>query len=68
MNQIWNFLNFFRFLKYFDGTYNIEEIMFEEKVSRSEIFMVLETFKEILVTCVYEDPNPLLRINVRIAW
>jgi hypothetical protein len=57
----------FRFLKYFNGTMNIEEIIYEEKVNRSDIYMILEAFKEILITCVYEDPNPLLRINVKIG-
>ena len=46
---------------------NVEEIIYEEKVNRSDVYMVLEAFKEILITCVYEDPNPLLRINVKIG-
>ncbi|ESO84751.1 hypothetical protein LOTGIDRAFT_207231 [Lottia gigantea] len=50
-------LNFFlRLCPYFNGNCHIEEIMFYENLSRSQITTVLDKFKDILLLCTHEDP------------
>lgn len=57
---------FFQLLPYLNGMHNLEEVMYEEKLNRSDLFSFLDKFKSMIVLSTYEDPNPLLRINVRI--
>ena len=73
LDQVWGrligllFVVFFcRMLPYFNGLYNVEEMIYYEKLSRSELTMMLDMFKDILTITVHEDPNPIIRINVRI--
>jgi hypothetical protein len=42
---------FRRLVRYFNGTYHIEEIMWSENVSRTEMMQVLQDFSDILAPC-----------------
>ncbi|XP_035227467.1 GATOR complex protein NPRL3-like isoform X3 [Stegodyphus dumicola] len=47
--------NFFRFHPYFDGKHHLEEIMYCENIRRSHLLSLLEKFRNILITCQFED-------------
>ncbi len=55
-----------RLLNYYNGLFNLEAIMYYEKLSRSELITFLDKFKNLLMVTTYEDPNPLIRINSKI--
>lgn len=55
-----------RLMPYFNGSYNIESIIFYEKLNRSDMITFLDKFKDLLIVTEYEDPNPLIRINSKI--
>lgn len=57
---------FIRLMPYYNGTYNIEAIIFYEKLNRSDMITFLDKFKDLLIVTEYEDPNPLIRINSKI--
>ena len=46
---------FLRLLKYFNGVYHLEEIMYRENMVRFELVTVLDKFKPVLSTTVRED-------------
>ncbi|GLE01184.1 hypothetical protein PINS_up010014 [Pythium insidiosum] len=48
------FTLFKRLCVYFHGQYHLEEIMWRENVSRSELRTVLSTYQEITVCCLHE--------------
>lgn len=41
---------------YFRGEQHLEEIMFMENVSRSQLMQLLDKFKDVLITFETEDP------------
>ncbi|GBP48723.1 GATOR complex protein NPRL3 [Eumeta japonica] len=41
---------------YFQGEHHLEEIMFMENVSRSQLMQLLDKFREVLITVETEDP------------
>nr|CAD7198789.1 unnamed protein product [Timema douglasi] len=41
---------------FFRGNHHIEEIMYKENLRRSQLFQLLDKFREVLVTCETEDP------------
>lgn len=45
---------FKRLCVYFHGQYHLEEIMWRENVSRSELRTVLSTYQDIIVCCLHE--------------
>jgi hypothetical protein len=45
---------FKRLCVYFHGQYHLEEIMWRENVSRSELRTVLGTYQDIIVCCLHE--------------
>lgn len=48
------FTLFKRLCVYFHGQYHLEEIMWRENVSRSELRTVLSTYQDIIVCCLHE--------------
>lgn len=50
-------------MPYFNGTYNIEAIIYHERLNRSDIMTFLDKFKDLLICTEYEDPNPLIRVS-----
>lgn len=48
------FLHFFK-QGYFNGTHHIEEIMYLENKSRSNIYQLIDKFRQLIVTCDIED-------------
>jgi hypothetical protein len=48
------FALFKRLCVYFHGQYHLEEIMWRENVSRSELRTVLSTYQDIIVCCLHE--------------
>ncbi|CAF0863859.1 unnamed protein product [Brachionus calyciflorus] len=57
---------FMQLVPYFNGQSNLEEIIYHEKLNRSDLYILLDKFKDMLFVSTYEDPNPLIRINVKI--
>jgi hypothetical protein len=53
-------------MPYYNGLTNLEAIMYYEKLNRSDLLAFLDKFNDILMVSTYEDPNPLIRINVKI--
>ena len=47
---------FAKLLKYFRGKQHIEEIMYYENISRSQILIILDKFRDVLVTSLHPDP------------
>lgn len=48
---------FSRLSKYFTGEYHLEEIMYMENVRRSQLFLLLDKFRDVLVTVEKEDAD-----------
>ncbi|OQV22315.1 Nitrogen permease regulator 3-like protein [Hypsibius exemplaris] len=48
---------FMKIIPYLRGRTHLEEMMFNLNVKRSQLTTVLDKFREVLVTTVYEDPN-----------
>ncbi|XP_033631245.1 GATOR complex protein NPRL3-like [Asterias rubens] len=46
---------FARLCQYFRGRHHLEEIMYYENVNRSQVYMLLEKFKQVLVICTHQD-------------
>lgn len=46
---------FLNLMKYFDGSYHMEEIMYNENLSRPQLLKLLDKFKPLLVTNLRED-------------
>lgn len=46
---------FLRMSKYFRGDHHLEDIMFYENVTRSELLMLIDKFRSILITVQHED-------------
>lgn len=44
-----------RLVPYFDGKHHIEDIMFFENLERSQVLILCDKFRDILITCHYED-------------
>jgi hypothetical protein len=55
-----------RLLNYLNGMFNFEEIMYNKKLNRSDLITFLDKFKDLIMVNCYEDPNPIVRINVKI--
>ena len=47
---------FAKLLKYFHGRHHLEEIMYYENISRSQILTIIDKFRDVLVTCLHADP------------
>ncbi|RUS89760.1 hypothetical protein EGW08_002463, partial [Elysia chlorotica] len=47
---------FARLCPYFNGKHHLEEMMFYENLSRSQLVALLDKFKEVLILCHHEDP------------
>lgn len=50
-------------LGYFNGGHHLEEIMYLENIRRSQLLQILDKFRDILITCEYEDPVIALFYN-----
>lgn len=46
---------FISLLPYFDGKHHIEDIMFFENLDRSQVLILCDKYRDILLTCHYED-------------
>ncbi|XP_037082831.1 GATOR complex protein NPRL3-like isoform X1 [Pollicipes pollicipes] len=46
---------FAKLLRYFNGMYHLEEIMYRENLRRSQIHQLLEEFRDVLTTCQRDD-------------
>ena len=46
---------FTRLIPYFDGKHHVEDIMFFENLERSQVLILCDKFREVLLTCHYED-------------
>ncbi|XP_063962050.1 GATOR1 complex protein NPRL3-like [Lytechinus pictus] len=46
---------FARICPYLRGMHHLEEIMYYENVNRSQLYALLEKFREVLVTCSHQD-------------
>lgn len=44
-----------RLMPYFNGKHHIEDIMFLENLERSQVLILCDKFRDILITCHYED-------------
>ncbi len=42
--------------------------MYNKKLNRSDLITFLDKFKDLIMVNCYEDPNPIVRINVKINW
>ena len=47
----------FRLCGYFDGKYHLEEIMYRENITRSQLLTVIDKFGEVLITCTHAEMN-----------
>ncbi|KAH9525421.1 Nitrogen permease regulator-like 3 [Bulinus truncatus] len=47
---------FAKLVPYFNGKHHLEEIMFYEGLTRSQLVSLLDKFKEVLIMCSHEDP------------
>ena len=45
------YYQYFRLRKYFNGSHHLEEIMYLEDMTRSELLTLLDKFSSLLVTC-----------------
>lgn len=45
-----------RLLHYFRGRHHLEEIMYNENTRRSQLLMLLDKFRSVLVVTTHEDP------------
>ena len=45
-----------RLFPYFNGNHRIEEIMYFEKLRRSQLLTLLDKFCDVLILCYYQDP------------
>ena len=45
---------FKRLCIYFRGSHHLEEIMYQENITRSELRAVLTTYSDVAVTCLHE--------------
>jgi hypothetical protein len=57
---------FMQLMPYYNGLSNMESIIYNEQLTRSELVTFLDKFKDLLIVSCYEDPNPLIRINAKI--
>lgn len=57
---------FMQLMPYYNGLANMEAIIYNEQLTRSELVTFLDKFKDLLIASCYEDPNPLIRINAKI--
>ncbi len=57
---------FIQLMSYYNGLFNMEAIIYNEQLTRSELITFLDKFKDLLIVSCYEDPNPLIRINAKI--
>ncbi|XP_062508618.1 GATOR1 complex protein NPRL3-like isoform X2 [Corticium candelabrum] len=48
---------FARLCGYFDGKYHLEEIMYRENITRSQLLTVIDKFGEVLITCTHAEMN-----------
>lgn len=46
----------------------MEAIIYYEQLNRSELITFLDKFKDVLMVSTYEDPNPLVRLPVKLTW
>lgn len=46
---------FAKLCPYFDGHHHIEDIMYYENLRRSQILTLIDKFRDVLITCQYED-------------
>lgn len=46
---------FAKLLRYFNGDYHLEDIMFRENLRRHELLRILTKFSEVLIVCTHED-------------
>lgn len=46
---------FIKLLRYFNGDYHLEDIMYRENLRRHELLRILTKFNDILVVCTHED-------------
>lgn len=45
-----------RLLQYFRGRHHLEEIMYNENTRRSQLLMLFDKFRSVLVVTTHEDP------------
>ncbi|KAF8769929.1 GATOR complex protein NPRL3 like protein [Argiope bruennichi] len=57
--------NFIRFCPYFRGRHHLEEIMYCENIRRSHLLSLLDKFRNILITCQFED-TAVVALNKRL--
>ena len=48
---------FSRLSKYFNGEYHLEEIMYRENIRRSQLMLLLDKFRDVLITVEKEDSD-----------
>ena len=48
---------FSRISKYFNGEYHLEEIMYMENMRRSQVLLILDKFRDVLITVEKEDAD-----------
>jgi len=72
MSEIVKFIKLFlrnfiylRLMPYYNGLTNLEAIIYYEQLNRSELITFLDKFKDVLMVSTYEDPNPLVRLSVK---
>ncbi|RWS24528.1 hypothetical protein B4U80_04388 [Leptotrombidium deliense] len=46
---------FTRLCPYFNGKHHLEDIMYYENIRRGNLLSLIEKFKDVLLTCMYED-------------
>lgn len=56
---------FMQLMPYYNGLTNLEAIIYNEQLTRSDLITFLDKFKDLLIVSCYEDPNPLIRINAK---
>ena len=54
---------FAKLLRYFRGKQHLEEIMYYENISRSQILIILDKFRDVLVTTLHPDPVTSVFLN-----
>ncbi|CAL1294173.1 unnamed protein product [Larinioides sclopetarius] len=57
--------SFIRFCPYFRGRHHLEEIMYCENIRRSHLLSLLDKFRNILITCQFED-TAVVALNKRL--
>ncbi|CAH1794229.1 unnamed protein product [Owenia fusiformis] len=48
---------FVKLFPYFNGYHHLEEIMYYENMRRSQLLMLVDKFRDILVTCTHPEPH-----------